>query len=184
MYSGFDMQGTGVNFLAKTGREKQSPIPMRREGWQMAPDRIKTELQDLFQHQKLGVLATVGDTSEPYVSLVAFAATADSRELIFATTRTSRKFANLQADPRAALLIDSRTHQESDFHLGQALSATGTVIELSGPEKHSRLQLFLTKHPHLREFVQSPSCALMSMHVQVYNLVSKFQKVIEYRLSP
>ena len=147
-----------------------------------SPD-LPLEISSLLKSQKLSVLATHRQ-GQPHVSLVAFAATADGRELIFATTRTSRKFANLQADPRAALLIDSRTHQESDFHLGQALSATGTVIELSGPEKHSRLQLFLTKHPHLREFVQSPSCALMSMHVQVYNLVSKFQKVIEYRLSP
>ena len=147
-----------------------------------SPD-LPLEMSSLLKSQTLSVLAT-HRRGQPHVSLVAFAATTDGRELIFATTRTSRKFANLQADSRAALLIDSRTHQESDFHLGQALSATGMVIELSGPEKHSRLQLFLTKHPHLREFVQSPSCALMSMHVQVYNLVSKFQKVIEYRLSP
>jgi heme iron utilization protein len=144
---------------------------------------LSLEMSSLLRSQTLSVLAT-HRRGQPHVSLVAFAATTDSRELIFATTRTSRKFVNLQADPRAALLIDSRTHQESDFHLGQALSATGTVIELSGPEKNSRLQLFLIKQPHLREFVQSPSCALMSMHVQVYNLVSKFQKVIEYRLSP
>jgi nitroimidazol reductase NimA-like FMN-containing flavoprotein (pyridoxamine 5'-phosphate oxidase superfamily) len=147
-----------------------------------SPD-IFQQIKALLSSQKLAVLATHRQ-GQPHASLVAFAATADGRELFFVTTRTSRKFANLQADPRAALLIDSRTHQEADFHLGQALSATGTAIELSGPEKHSRIQLFLTKHPHLREFVQSPSCALMSLQVQVYNIVSKFQKVIEYRLSP
>ena len=147
-----------------------------------SPD-IPEQIGALLTSQKLAVLATQRQ-GQPHVSLVAFAATADSRELIFATTRTSRKFVNLQVDARAALLIDSRTHQEADFHRGQALSATGNVMELSGPEKDSRLQLFLTKHPHLREFVQSPSCALMSLKVQVYNLVSKFQKVIEYRLSP
>jgi nitroimidazol reductase NimA-like FMN-containing flavoprotein (pyridoxamine 5'-phosphate oxidase superfamily) len=153
-------------------QEKSAPAPSAS---------ISQQIKALLEIQKLAVLATQSQ-GQPHVSLVAFAATADGREVIFATTRTSRKFANLQADPRAALLIDSRTHQEADFHLGQALSANGTVMELSGPEKHSRLQLFLTKHPHLREFVQSPSCALMSLKVQVYNLVSKFQKVIEYRL--
>ena len=137
------------------------------------------QLELPVRQQTLSVLATHRQ-GQPHASLIAFAATADGRELIFATTRTSRKFANLQADARATLLIDSRTNQEADFHLGQALSAAGTVIELSGPEKPSRLQLFLTKHPHLREFVQSPSCALMSLHVQVYNLVSKFQS---YRVS-
>lgn len=143
---------------------------------------ILQQVSALLTSQKLAVLATQRQ-GQPHVSLVAFAATANGRELIFATTRTSRKFANLQADPRAALLIDSRTHQEADFHQGQALSAHGLVMEVSGSEKHFRLQAFLTKHPHLWEFAQSPSCALMSMQVQVFNLVSKFQKVIEYRLT-
>jgi nitroimidazol reductase NimA-like FMN-containing flavoprotein (pyridoxamine 5'-phosphate oxidase superfamily) len=142
---------------------------------------IPEPIRFLLTSQKLAVLATQNQ-GQPHASLVAFASTADAREIIFATTRSSRKFANLQADPRADLLIDSRTNQEADFHLGQALSAAGAVRELSGPDKSSRLQLFLTKHPHLLEFVQSPSCALMSLHVQVYNLVSTFQKVIEYRL--
>jgi heme iron utilization protein len=143
---------------------------------------LPKHLSSLLTSQKLAVLATQNQ-GQPHASLVAFAATADDREIIFATTRTSRKFAHLQADPRAALLIDSRTNQEADFHRGQALSATGTVRELTGSDKPLRQQLFLTKHPHLREFVQSPSCALMSLHVQLYNFVSTFQKVIEYRLS-
>jgi nitroimidazol reductase NimA-like FMN-containing flavoprotein (pyridoxamine 5'-phosphate oxidase superfamily) len=143
--------------------------------------KIPESISVLLGSQRLGVLATHRQ-GQPHTSLVAFTATADGRELIFATTRSSRKFANLQVDPRAALLIDSRTHQESDFHQAQALSATGRVVELSGSERDSRLQLFLAKLPHLREFAQSPSCVLMSFQVQEYNLVSKFQKVIKYRL--
>jgi nitroimidazol reductase NimA-like FMN-containing flavoprotein (pyridoxamine 5'-phosphate oxidase superfamily) len=142
---------------------------------------VPQQINSLLTSQKLGVLAT-NNQGQPHTSLVAFAATADAREIIFATTRTSRKFANLQADPRAALLVDSRTNQEADFHLGQALSATGAVRELADPDRATRLQLFLTRHPHLQEFAQSPSCALMSLKVQVYNFVSKFQKVMEYRL--
>lgn len=157
-------------------------MPQEKKAATPSPD-IPQQVSTLLTSQKLAVLATHRQ-GQPHVSLVAFTATTDSREIIFATTRTSRKFANLQADARAALLIDSRTNEEADFHRGQALSATGTVMELSGLEKHYRLQLFLTTHPHLREFVQSPSCALMSMLVQVYNVVSKFQKVIEYRIVP
>jgi Pyridoxamine 5'-phosphate oxidase len=142
---------------------------------------IPESISALLRSQRLGVLAT-HRRGQPHTSLVAFAATVDSRELIFATTRSSRKFANLQVDPRASFLIDSRTHQESDFHQAQALSATGRVIALAGRERDFRLQLFLAKLPHLREFVQSPSCVLMSFQVQEYNLVSKFQKVMEYRL--
>ena len=99
--------------MSRTSRQPHADIPKKR----------------CWKSEKLAVLATHRQ-GQPHTSLVAFAATADGRELIFATTRTSRKFANLQADGRAALLIDSRTHQETDFHLGQAVSATGTVIEL------------------------------------------------------
>lgn len=144
---------------------------------------LSQQIQALLATQKLGVLATHRQ-GQPHASLVAFVATVDSREIIFATTRTSRKYANLQADARAALLIDSRTHQNTDFHLAQALSAHGTVVELSGPEKLLGLQLFLSRHPHLRDFGQSPTCALMSLNVQVYNLVSNFQQVTEYRPAP
>ena len=59
-----------------------------------------------------------------------------------------------------------------------ALSAVGRVVELAAEERPSRLQLFLKKLPYLREFVQSPSCALMRLQVQSYNLVSRFQKVM------
>ncbi len=144
--------------------------------------KIPEAIIDLLTSQKLGVLATHCQ-GQPHTSLVAFAASADGRELIFATTRSSRKFANLQVDSRAALLIDSRTQKESDFHEAVALSAVGRVTELADLERPARLQLFLTKLPYLRDFVQSPSCALMRLQVQSYNLVSRFQKVIEYRLS-
>jgi nitroimidazol reductase NimA-like FMN-containing flavoprotein (pyridoxamine 5'-phosphate oxidase superfamily) len=137
-------------------------------------------IKTLLASETLAVLAT-HHQGQPHVSLVAFAATADGHELIFATTRSSRKFANLQQDSRAAILIDSRRHNPADFHQARALSATGTATEVSGTERQSRLRLFLTKHPYLREFVESPSCALMKVEVQEYNLVSKFQKVIKYR---
>lgn len=143
---------------------------------------IPAAITDLLTKQKLAVLATQIQ-GQPHTSLVAFAVGADGRELLFATSRSSRKFANLQADPRAALLIDSRTHQESDFHEARALSAMGRVIEVSANDLPSRLQIFLTKLPYLSDFVQSPSCALMSFQVQEYNLVSRFQKVIRYRLA-
>ncbi|MBM4289941.1 MAG: pyridoxamine 5'-phosphate oxidase family protein [Deltaproteobacteria bacterium] len=148
-----------------------------------SPATLPPEISTLLDSQHLAVLATHRQ-GQPHVSLVAFAASADGREIIFATTRSSRKYANLQVDPRAALLVDSRGHQEADFHRGQALSARGPVRELSDPDKASRLNLFLTKHPHLTDFVHSPSCALMCLAVHRYDYVSRFQRVIEYRITP
>ncbi len=144
---------------------------------------LPAEINALLDSQKLAVLAT-HQAGQPHASLVAFAASPDGREILFATTRTSRKYANLQQDPRAAFFIDTRTQQEADFHAAQALTAKGTVREITGPEKELLAALFLSRHPHLQEFVGSPSCALMALQVQLYELVSRFQQVLIYRVTP
>jgi len=147
------------------------------------PPGLPHGISSLLAAQHLAVLAT-HHQGQPHVSLVAFAAGPDGRQLLFATTRTSRKYANLQADPRAALLIDSRGQAAADFHEAAALSAKGPVREVTGADRDGLAALFLAKQPHLREFVNSPTCALMALQVQVYELASRFQQVLTYRLSP
>jgi len=148
-----------------------------------ASSELPREIKALLASQHLAVLAT-HHQGQPHASLVAFAASPDGRNLLFATTRTSRKFANLQADPRAALLIDSRGQAAADFHEAMALSAKGPVREVAGTERESLAAVFLAKHPHLREFVGAPSCALLALQVQVYELASRFQQVLMYRFLP
>jgi nitroimidazol reductase NimA-like FMN-containing flavoprotein (pyridoxamine 5'-phosphate oxidase superfamily) len=144
---------------------------------------LPREIKLLLASQHLGVLAT-HHQGQPHASLVAFAADPDGRRLLLATTRTSRKYANLQSDPRAALLIDSRGQAAADFHQAMALTAKGVVQEVAGGERDSLAAVFLAKHPHLREFVEAPSCALLALQVEVYELVSRFQQVLIYRLAP
>ncbi len=150
---------------------------------QTAPQGLPPEIRLLLASQQLAVLATHRQ-GQPHASLVAFAASADGRQLLFATTRTSRKYVNLQMDPRAALLIDSRGQTAADFHEAQALTAKGSVREVTGAERDGLASLFLAKHPHLREFVGAPTCALMALQVQVYEVASRFQQVLTYRFSP
>lgn len=141
---------------------------------------LPEDITHLLAKQKLAVLAT-HQQGQPHASLVAFAASADGRVVIFATTRTSRKYANLQADPRAALLIDSRTHREADFHEAMALAAKGVAHEVTGPQRLELAGLLLGKHPHLQDFVASPTCALMALEVAIYELACRFQQVLIYR---
>ncbi len=143
---------------------------------------LPKEITRLLDKQKLAVLAT-HHQGQPHASLVAFAASADGRLVIFATTRTSRKYANLQADPRAVILIDSRTQQEADFHEAMALAVKGVAHEVTAPRRAELASLLLGKHPHLQEFVASPTCALMALEVAVYELACRFQQVLIYRFS-
>jgi nitroimidazol reductase NimA-like FMN-containing flavoprotein (pyridoxamine 5'-phosphate oxidase superfamily) len=145
----------------------------------MEPDDQRRErLKALLESQKLAVLATHRD-GQPYGSLVSFVFTPDMKHLLFATTRSTRKYENLTADPRVALLIDNRSNRESDIHESTAVTATGRADELSGTERESFQRLYLDRHPYLQDFVNSPTCALLRVQVQTYYLVNRFQEVTE-----
>lgn len=144
-------------------------------------EKIKQTLHDLFSSQKLAVLGT-HQRGQPYGSLVAFASTPDLKNLLFATTRATRKFANLQADARVSMVFDNRSNRVADFRKAVAATALGRAKELLGEERKKLAKLYLAKHPHLREFVASPTCALMKIRVEVYYLVWRFQNVFEWRV--
>ena len=138
--------------------------------------QLKEFLKDLFSSQRLAVLATQSK-KQPYGNLVAFMATGDLKHLLFATTRATRKYANISKNPRIAMVVDTRSNQEADFHQAAAVTATGIVKEMEGPERKRFKNLYLKKHPYLKEFVSSPDCALLRMDVETYYVVRQFQNV-------
>jgi nitroimidazol reductase NimA-like FMN-containing flavoprotein (pyridoxamine 5'-phosphate oxidase superfamily) len=140
--------------------------------------RLRDRLKALLETQRLAVLATHRE-GQPYGSLVSIASTRDVKNILFATTRATRKYANFSADPRVALVIDNRSNQESDIHEAVAVTATGRAEEILGTEKDRLLGIYLEKHPYLRDFVASPTCALVRVQVETYYMVSKFQEVTE-----
>jgi nitroimidazol reductase NimA-like FMN-containing flavoprotein (pyridoxamine 5'-phosphate oxidase superfamily) len=140
--------------------------------------KIKRDLKKLLQSQPLAVLATQS-RGQPYASLIAFASSDDLKSLYFATTRSTRKYANLSSDSRVAVLVDNRSNKASDFRWAMAATATGTAKEVDPDEKEGTLDLYLSKHPHLKEFVHSPTCALCEIRVQTFFVVTRFQHVVE-----
>jgi nitroimidazol reductase NimA-like FMN-containing flavoprotein (pyridoxamine 5'-phosphate oxidase superfamily) len=146
-------------------------------------ESLKKLLRSLFETQRLGVLATQRD-EEPYTSLVAFAATDDLKGLVFATTRATRKYANLSANSSVAILIDNRSNEVSDFRSATATTAIGHACEVVEPERDELLRVYLSKHPHLREFVEAPSCALLKINVKTYYVVNRFQHVMVLHVNP
>jgi nitroimidazol reductase NimA-like FMN-containing flavoprotein (pyridoxamine 5'-phosphate oxidase superfamily) len=146
-------------------------------------DSVRKDLKKLFSTQPLAVLSTQ-NKGQPYGSLVAFASSKDLKELYFATTRATRKYANLSSDPRVAMLVDSRSNEVSDFRWAMAVTATGKAEETEGQEKEKVLKTYLTKHSHLEDFVSSPSCALLRIRVERYYVATRFQNVIEVHVKP
>src|SRR5665811_573818 len=138
-------------------------------------------IRDLLESQKLAVLSTQ-DHGQPYSNIIAIAATADLRHLIFATTRATRKYANLMGDSRVAVLVDNRQNDPADFAEAAALTALGKAWEVQGAERQQFLTVYLEKHPNLEEFVTSPSCALLRIKVDKYIVVTRFQEVRESQI--
>ena len=144
---------------------------------------IHQQLSKLFESQNLGVLAS-HRSGQPYASLIAFYATEDLKHLFFVTPTTTRKFENLKADSRVAILVNSSTNQTSDFHQAISVTAVGKAEVVAGPDRDPVIGQYLAKHPHLEEFVRSPSCALVRVTVNSYYMVKNFQNVMELHLEP
>jgi uncharacterized pyridoxamine 5'-phosphate oxidase family protein len=143
----------------------------------------RTLLQELLAAQRSAVLATT-ENGQPYLSLMAFAATADLQYLLVATNRATRKFRNMVADARVALLVDNRANQPADTEKALAVTALGRATEVAAGERPQFLNIYLAQHPHLEFFVNSPECALIKVRVDRYLLVSHFQEVKEVRPRP
>ena len=143
---------------------------------------LTKKMKDLFDRQRIGVLSTQKG-NRPYASLVAFAATDDFKCFVFATPRTTRKYANIMASSRAALLIDNRSNRASDFRKAMAVTVVGTVRELKKTGRSRLIKLYKDKHSHLKDFVKSPTCAVMCIDAETLHTVDRFQHVVELRLS-
>jgi nitroimidazol reductase NimA-like FMN-containing flavoprotein (pyridoxamine 5'-phosphate oxidase superfamily) len=133
--------------------------------------------------QNLAALATHRD-GQPYASLVAFYADDDLKHIYFVTPKTTRKFANLTADNRVAVMINSSTNQASDYHQAISVTAVGKAKDITGADKKRILTHYLIKHPHLEDFVRSPTCVLVRVTVGSYYMVNHFQHVTELHLKP
>ena len=144
-------------------------------------ERFRERLAELFNSQKLAALSTQKD-GQPYASLVAFYAADDAKQLFFVTPKTTRKFANLSADSRVAVMINNSTNTDSDFHEAISVTAVGKANELTGPDKEIVLSQYLAKHPYLEDFARAKTCALVGVSVESYFMVRNFQIVTELHM--
>ena len=142
---------------------------------------VREKVASLIAGQGLGVLATTDPDGHPYASLIAFAGKPDQSELFFVTPRATRKFANLTHDPRVALLVNNSINQPADFHKAVAATILGNARLLDDESRKRVLGIYLEKHPYLKQFAMSPSCAMFAITVTGITMVQKFQSVSELK---
>jgi len=142
---------------------------------------VERKIRGLLEDERLAVLATE-QGGQPYTSLLAFAGTADLKTILFGTSRNTRKFANLTANPRVALLITNGRNHQSDLSAASAVTATGLAAAVQGAGADALKALFLGRHPGLKAFLSDPSTELVRVQVERYVWVSRFQDVFDYRV--
>jgi heme iron utilization protein len=140
------------------------------------PITPETAVRNLLLSQKFAVVATQEQES-PYLNLVAFAETSDLRTILFATTRATRKYANILSRSGVALLVDNRSNEVADIREAMAVTIIGRAWAVSDSERSGWDCVYLEKQPHMKEFLCSPSTALIKVDVESYLLVSRFQNV-------
>jgi hypothetical protein len=138
--------------------------------------KLETEIRNLLASQKFAVLSTQ-EQDHPYLNLVAFAEASDLRTILFATTRATRKYGNILSKSGIALLIDNRSNDAADIREAMAVTIIGSAWEVPASEREGLDRAYLGKQPHMKEFLSSPSTALIKVDVESYLLVSRFQDV-------
>jgi len=102
------------------------------------------ELVQFLRSHKLAVQASVTASGAPQAAVVGVAVS-DDLEFVFDTTDTSRKYRNLRADPRIALVIgwdDEITAQiegVADFPTGDELERVRECYFVAYPDGRARL---------------------------------------------
>ena len=132
-------------------------------------------VRNLLASQRFAVLATQSE-GQPYSNLVAFAEADNLRSLLFVTGRDTKKYSNTIASKRVAILVDNRTNRPSDLDKAVAVTALGTIEEVSTDNRGYLSAIYLSKHPQLEDFLRKPSNALMRVAVTDY-IVASFESV-------
>ena len=131
----------------------------------------QTEIRDFIRQvlsaNRFAVLATVSE-GKPHSSFVAYTASGDSLQLIFATYRHTRKYANLKQNNQVSMLIENSKDRSTEITV---ITATGKAFEVDATDGEALLQTHLRQHPELNDFLLSSECAVFRVDVEAYQLV-------------
>ncbi len=146
-----------------------------------AEPELREKLGRLLNSQFLAALASEGE-GQPYLNLVAFAVDGSLREIYFPTPRSTRKYANLSRNPRAALMVDNRTEMAADLSSGMAATALGRVEELGGEKLSEAGRLYLSRNSGVGDLLAQDDTALLSLKVERYICVLGVSRVVTLKM--
>jgi nitroimidazol reductase NimA-like FMN-containing flavoprotein (pyridoxamine 5'-phosphate oxidase superfamily) len=107
----------------------------------------------------------------------------DRKGVIMATGDPSHKLANIRKHPKVSLLVDNRNEGQKSDEIGAersgmwALTVTGTAHIIAQPDETEALKnIIIGAHPHLQDFVSSPSTVVLCVVADSYLLLEGVEK--------
>lgn len=138
---------------------------------------VPARLRELEHAQLHAVLATAAE-GKPYASLVACALVPDGAGVLFATPRQTRKYRNILANSSVSILVDTRADNGRDYLSAESFTIEGTAHPLRrGRRRDEMREIFLGRHPALRDFVADAGTALVLVKAEQVVHVGRFQEV-------
>jgi len=132
-------------------------------------------LSHLLTTQHFAVIATESK-KQPYTNLVSFVCSSDFHHLFFPTKKQTQKFLNITENTHVAILIDNRENTPSDLSEAITITAIGRAKVLIQHQDVIAKSL-LQKHPDLSTFLNEPSCVIIDVSVQTYQIVQQFEHI-------
>jgi len=133
-------------------------------------------VKNLILSKDVCVLATI-NKDRPHCSLMAYVAEEDCRRVYMATRSDTRKWSNLQDNPYASILIDSRGDNPAPDRIGaKALTISGRNLALGRDERTRAEMMLANKHAHLAEFLQDPLVGVICVECESFLLLEGVSK--------
>jgi putative heme iron utilization protein len=136
--------------------------------------KIATKI--LLREGLTGALATLmPGAGDPYCSLVNVATAADGAPLLLISTLAIHT-KNLQADPRASLMIDER--KEGEPLEGARIMLMGKMTQTDDPAARRR---YLSRHPEAEQFAGFKDFGFYRMDISRIHLVAGFGRIVDLK---
>ncbi|MBU1040122.1 MAG: pyridoxamine 5'-phosphate oxidase family protein [Proteobacteria bacterium] len=138
------------------------------------------KIAELVQAQGHLVLATcscAGREGYPHTSLMSYCPSPDGREFWLATLADTRKYANLQANPRASLLLDDRGGRACGSPSLALTVAAECVPFASAADEAGARRALLARHPELGDFLAADGALVLRLRGLRYQLLSGLTEV-------
>ncbi|MCE9648301.1 MAG: pyridoxamine 5'-phosphate oxidase family protein [Parvibaculum sp.] len=141
----------------------------------MSDDAVKTALH-LLDEVSTGALGTLTGEGYPMASLVAYAVARDGAPL-FLISSMAFHTKNLNADPRASLLIRDET--SGDALARARVTLLGTVSRLAETDIDDARTRFLARHPQAATYVGFADFSFHKLKIERAHLVAGFGRIVE-----